>query len=63
MVKQMSVYEDNGFRLELDRKGRVYYKDILLFIGDTHIAISIFIKNSLNADLNVKLKKRIGKGA
>jgi hypothetical protein len=47
--------------MELDRKGRVYYKDTLLFMGDTHIAISIFIKNSLNADLNVKLKKRIGK--
>ena len=59
----MSIYEDRDYRVELDRKGRVYYKDILLFIGDTHIAISIFIKNSLNADLNVKLKKRIGKGA
>jgi len=59
----MSIYEDRDYRVELDKKGRVYYKDILLFIGDTHIAISIFIKNSLNADLNVKLKKRIGKGA
>ena len=59
----MSIYEDRDYRIELDRKGRVYYKDILLFMGDTHIAISIFIKNSLNADLNVKLKKRIGKGA
>jgi len=58
----MSVYEDKDYRIELDRKGRVYYKDILLFMGDTHIAISIFIRNSLNADLNVKLKKRIGKG-
>ena len=58
----MSVYEDKDYRIELDRKGRVYYKDILLFMGDTHIAISIFIKNSLNADLNVKLKKRISKG-
>lgn len=58
----MSIYEDNGFRLELDKKGRLYYKDILLFFGDTHLAISMFIKNSLNADLNVKLKKRINKG-
>jgi hypothetical protein len=58
----MSVYEDKDYRIELDRKGKVYYKDILLFMGDTHIAISIFIRNSLNADLNVKLKKRIGKG-
>jgi len=58
----MNVYEDKDYRIELDRKGRVYYKDILLFMGDTHIAISIFIRNSLNADLNVKLKKRIGKG-
>jgi len=58
----MSIYEDRDLRLELNKKGRVYYKDILLFIGDTHIAISIFIRNSLNADLNVKLKKRISKG-
>ena len=58
----MSVYEDKDYRIELDKKGRVYYKNILLFMGDTHIAISIFIRNSLNADLNVKLKKRIGKG-
>ena len=58
----MSVYEDKDYRIELDRKGKVYYKDILLFMGDTHIAIAIFIRNSLNADLNVKLKKRIGKG-
>ena len=58
----MSIYEDNGFKLKLDRKGRLYYKDILLFFGDTHLAISMFIKNSLNADLNVKLKKRINKG-
>ena len=58
----MSVYEDKDYRIELDRKGKVYYKDILLFMGDTHIAISIFIRNSLNADLNVKLKKRISKG-
>jgi len=58
----MSVYEDKDYRIELDRKGKVYYKGILLFMGDTHIAISIFIRNSLNADLNVKLKKRIGKG-
>jgi len=57
----MSIYEDNEFRLELDRKGRLYYKNVLLFFGDTHIAMSMFIKNSLNADLNVKLKKRIGK--
>jgi len=58
----MSVYEDREFRLELDKKGKLYYKDILLFFGDTHIAMSMFIKNSLNADLNLKLKKRIGKG-
>jgi len=58
----MSVYEDGDYRIELDRRGRVYYKDILLFMGDTHIAMSIFVRNSLNADLNVKLKKRMGKG-
>jgi hypothetical protein len=58
----MSIYEDREFRLELDRKGKLYYRDMLLFFGDTHLAISMFIRNSLDADLNVKLKKRINKG-
>ena len=56
----MSVYEDGDYRLELDKKGKVYYKDMLAFVGDTHIAISMFLRNSTNVDINLKLKKRIG---
>ena len=58
----MSVYEDGDYRLELDKKGKVYYKDMLAFVGDTHIAMSMFLKKSTNIDINLKLKKRIGKG-
>lgn len=58
----MSEYESGDYRLELDKKGRVYYKDMLSFIGDTHLAISMFVRNSTDVDLNIKLKKRIDTG-
>ena len=56
----MSVYEDGDYRLDLDKKGKVYFKDMLAFVGDTHIAISMFLRNSTNVGINLKLKKRIG---
>jgi hypothetical protein len=59
----MSVFEDGDYRLELDKRGKVYYKNKLAFVGDTHIAISMFLRNSTNVSINLKLKKRIGKGA
>ena len=43
----MTVYEDGNYRIELDRKGRVYHKNHLLFIGDTHLAISMFSRLEL----------------
>ncbi len=55
----MTVYEDGKFRIELDRRGRVYHKNQLLFIGDTHIAISMFLRNSSNLEANLKLKRRM----
>ena len=58
----MSVYTSGDYRLELDKKGRLYYKEMLSFFGDTHLAISMFIKNSTDIDLNLKLKKRINIG-
>tara|TARA_R110000751_G_scaffold37153_3_gene90288 strand:+ start:3565 stop:3756 length:192 start_codon:yes stop_codon:yes gene_type:complete len=58
----MSEYSDGNYLLVLDKKGKVYYKDQLSFIGDTHLAISMFIRHSTNVDLNIKLKKRISKG-
>ena len=55
----MTVYEDGDYRLELDRKGKVYHKEQLYFIGDTHLAISMFVKHSTNMKINTKLKRRI----
>jgi len=55
----MTVYEDGNYRIELDRKGRVYHKNHLLFIGDTHLAISMFLRNSSNLEANLKLKRRM----
>ena len=58
----MSVYTSGDYRLELDKKGRLYYKEMLAFFGDTHLAISMFIRNSTDIDLNLKLRKRINIG-
>jgi hypothetical protein len=58
----MSVYTSGDYRLELDKQGRVYHKEMLAFFGDTHLAISMFIKNSTDIDLNLKLRKRINIG-
>ena len=58
----MSVYTCGDYRLELDKQGRLYYKEMLAFFGDTHLAISMFIRNSTDIDINLKLKKRINIG-
>ena len=58
----MTVYEDGDYRLELNRKGKVYHKEKLCFIGDTHLAISMFIRHSTNIKINMKLKRRIKEG-
>ena len=57
------IYEDGDYKIELDRKGKVYHKDQLAFIGDTHLAISMFLRHSKNIEANIKLKRRIRKGA
>ena len=56
----MSVYRSGDYRLELDKQGRLYYKEMLAFFGDTHLAISMFIRNSTDIDLNLKLKEKRG---
>ena len=58
----MSEYSDGDYLLVIDKKGKLYYKEQLSFLGDSHVAISIFIKHSENIDLNIKLKKRISIG-
>jgi hypothetical protein len=58
----MSEYADGDYLLVIDKKGKLYYKEQLSFLGDSHVAISIFIKHSKNIDLNIKLKKRISIG-
>jgi len=57
------VYEDGDYKIELERKGKVYHKDQLAFVGDTHLAISMFLRHSTDTDINLKLKRRIRKGA
>lgn len=57
------IYKSGDYKIELqDRKGRVYHKSHLGFIGDSHIAISIFLKHSKDTEINSKLKRRINKG-
>ena len=58
----MSEYSDGDYLLVIEKKGKLYHKDQLAFLGDSHLAISIFIKHSKNIDLNIKLKKRISTG-
>ena len=58
----MSEYADGDYLLVIDKKGKLYYKEQLSFLGDSHLAISLFIKHSENVDLNIKLKKRINTG-
>ena len=58
----MTVYEDGDYRIELDKKGRVYHKNQLYFVGDTHLAISMFIRHSTDIKINMKLKRRIKEG-
>jgi len=57
------IYEDGDYKIELERKGKVYHKDQLAFVGDTHLAISMFLRHSKNIEANLKLKRRIRKGA
>jgi|TARA_R110000824_G_scaffold133804_4_gene296657 hypothetical protein len=58
----MSEYADGDYLLVLEKRGKVYYKDQLSFVGDPHLAISMFIRHSTNVEMNVKLKKRINTG-
>ena len=58
----MSEYADGDYLLALEKRGKVYYKDQLSFVGDPHLAISMFIRHSTNVEMNVKLKKRINTG-
>jgi len=59
VAKQMNVYVDGNYRLELTTKGRVYYKTQLSFIGDSHLAISMFVRHCENLEINIKLKRRL----
>ena len=53
-----SIYENRGQRLEiLNSKAILYYKDKLVFKGDSKIAISTFVKNCDDENLRMKLEK------
>jgi hypothetical protein len=55
------IYRNKDLVLALDKKAIVYHKNNLLFIGDIQIGMRLFISNSDDLDLNIKLKKRLSK--
>ena len=55
----MTVYRYKDYKLDKNNssKAYVYYKDKLLFMGDSRTAIKFFCKNCSDPDLRAKLKK------
>ena len=55
----MTVYKYKDYKLDKNNssKAYVYYKDKLLFMGDSRTAIKFFCKNCPDPDLRAKLKK------
>lgn len=53
------IYTDKDLVLKLGKRGIVYYKDKLLFMGDTRKAMKLFISHSNNQEINKKLLKII----
>lgn len=55
----MSLYESDGYTLNTNdsSKAIVYYKDKLLFMGDSRTAIKFFCQNCTNEKLRAQLKK------
>ena len=55
----MTVYKYKDYRLDKNSSSKafVYYKDQLLFMGDSRTAIKFFCKNCHDPDLRAKLKK------
>ena len=57
------IYKNKDLVLALGKKAIVYHKNNLLFIGDIQIGMKLFISNSDDIDLNIKLEKRLTKTA
>ena len=55
------IYRNKDLVLSLGKKAFVYHKNHLLFIGDTKIGMRLFILNSDDVDLNIKLQDRLAK--
>ena len=55
----MSIYKSDGYILDTNdsSKAIVYYKDKLLFMGDSRTAIKFFCQNCTDEKLRAKLKK------
>jgi hypothetical protein len=55
----MSLYKCDGYTLDTNdsSKAIVYFKDKLLFMGDSRTAIKFFCQNCSNEKLRTKLKK------
>jgi len=57
------IYKNKDLVLSLGKKAMVYHKNKLLFIGDIQVGMKLFISNSDDIDLNIKLEKRLTKTA
>tara|TARA_R110001606_G_scaffold337983_1_gene486058 strand:- start:1308 stop:1502 length:195 start_codon:yes stop_codon:yes gene_type:complete len=55
------IYKNKDYILALGKKALVYHKNHLLFMGDIQTGMKLFISNSDDKDLNIKLKKRLSK--
>jgi hypothetical protein len=55
----MTLFKHEDYELDMNKSSKafVYYKDQLLFMGDSRTAIKLFCKNCTDPDLRAKLKK------
>jgi hypothetical protein len=57
------IYEDKDLILKLGKKGLVYHKNQLLFMGDIKKAMQLFVSHSNNHKVNKILIDRLSKTA
>mgnify|MGYP000524605268 FL=1 len=57
------IYEDKDLILKLGKKGLVYHKNQLLFMGDIKKAMKLFVSHSNNHKVNKILIDRLSKKA
>ena len=57
------IYEDEDLIFKLGKKGLVYHKNQLLFMGDIKKAMKLFVSHSNNQKINKILIDRLSKTA